>query len=206
MTTYTVTFEDGMGNVLSEQEVEEGKAAAAPEDPTREGYVFTGWDTDFTNVTADITVNAQWEEEEPEPTPTPEPEPSQEPEEQEQAAEPEEQEQAAEPESEEPEAEPVPEEEVVVTAKGVIIDGDESKMTVVIDINGEKVELKGDADTKIASGYFPDKGDTIEVKYTKSDLVIKEIKLLEKAPVEEPAPEPEATKEDAAEAESDEED
>ncbi len=31
-----------------------------PLDPEREGYTFTGWDTDFTNVTEDLTVTATY--------------------------------------------------------------------------------------------------------------------------------------------------
>ncbi len=60
---YTVTFEDGQGNMLKEQEVVSGGSATAPEAPVREGYVFAGWDKDFSNVTEDLTVNALWKEE-----------------------------------------------------------------------------------------------------------------------------------------------
>ena len=30
-------------------------------DPEREGYEFTGWDADYTNVTADLTVQAEYD-------------------------------------------------------------------------------------------------------------------------------------------------
>ena len=40
--------------------VEKGTAATAPEDPTREGFTFDGWDKDFSNVTSDLTVTAKW--------------------------------------------------------------------------------------------------------------------------------------------------
>lgn len=56
--TYTVTFVDHDGTVIEEQEVAEGEAATAPADPTREGYVFVGWDKEFSNVTEDMTVTA----------------------------------------------------------------------------------------------------------------------------------------------------
>ena len=61
---FTVTFVDGLGNTLDTQTVESGKAATAPADPTRKGYTFDGWDTDFSNVTSDLTVTAKWKKNE----------------------------------------------------------------------------------------------------------------------------------------------
>ena len=61
VTTYTVTFVDYDGTVLSTQEVEEGNSATAPTNPTRENYVFTGWDTAFDCVESDLTVTATYE-------------------------------------------------------------------------------------------------------------------------------------------------
>lgn len=57
---YTVTFVDGQGKTLKTEIVEYGKAAKAPTIPTRTGYTFTGWDNDFSKVTSDLTVTAQW--------------------------------------------------------------------------------------------------------------------------------------------------
>ncbi|MPM71442.1 hypothetical protein SDC9_118407 [bioreactor metagenome] len=57
-----VTFADYDGTEIKKVDVETGKAATAPKDPTREGYTFTGWDKDFSAVTEDITVTAQYEE------------------------------------------------------------------------------------------------------------------------------------------------
>jgi uncharacterized repeat protein (TIGR02543 family) len=55
---YTVTFVDHDGTTIDTQTVDHGGAAAAPADPEREGYIFTGWDQEFANVTRDLTVTA----------------------------------------------------------------------------------------------------------------------------------------------------
>ena len=60
-TRYLVTFVDWDGTVLSSVSVDSGEAAIAPADPTREGYTFIGWDKDFSNVTDNITVTAQYQ-------------------------------------------------------------------------------------------------------------------------------------------------
>ena len=59
---YKVTFEDGMGHVLTKvQLLKRGESATAPvDDPTREGYVFGGWDQDYSNVTSDLTITPKW--------------------------------------------------------------------------------------------------------------------------------------------------
>lgn len=41
--------------------MESGKSATAPAVPKRVGYTFKGWDKDFSRVTGDMTVTAQWE-------------------------------------------------------------------------------------------------------------------------------------------------
>ena len=57
----TVIFQDYDGTELQKSTVEYGSAATAPEDPTREGWIFTGWDKAFDKVTSDITVAATYE-------------------------------------------------------------------------------------------------------------------------------------------------
>lgn len=57
---YTVTFVDYDGTILGTDKVQYGDAATAPEDPTREGYEFAGWDLDFSNVTDDLTITATY--------------------------------------------------------------------------------------------------------------------------------------------------
>ena len=61
--TYTVIFDPAGGSRTGggelTQTVEEGKAATSPT-VTRGGYTFAGWDRDFSNVTADMTVTARW--------------------------------------------------------------------------------------------------------------------------------------------------
>lgn len=62
---YRVTFA-GEDITIQAQEVEEGKTATKPADPTREGYLFDNWylgDTVYTfteKVTEDITLTAKW--------------------------------------------------------------------------------------------------------------------------------------------------
>lgn len=58
---FTVRFLDGFGGVLETQKVVQGEAADPPEDPTRDGWGFTGWDRDFSQVTEDLDITAQWE-------------------------------------------------------------------------------------------------------------------------------------------------
>ena len=59
--SYTVTFVDWDGTPLNVQTVEYGLAAEEPDDPTRVGYTFTGWDVPYGYITSDLTVTAQYE-------------------------------------------------------------------------------------------------------------------------------------------------
>ena len=57
---YTVFFVDHTGSPIMSTEVKHGEAADAPAVPSRPGYVFAGWDKDFSNVTSDLTVTATY--------------------------------------------------------------------------------------------------------------------------------------------------
>ena len=67
--THTVTFDAGEGSAVAAQKVEDGKAAAKPDDPSCEGYTFAGWYSDAectrvydfsTPVSRDVTLYAKW--------------------------------------------------------------------------------------------------------------------------------------------------
>ncbi|HCX03669.1 MAG TPA: hypothetical protein DHM42_04215, partial [Clostridiales bacterium] len=57
---YTVRFVDYDDSLIVEKIVEYGLSATPPSDPIRTGYVFEGWDTDYTNVTSDLIVKAEY--------------------------------------------------------------------------------------------------------------------------------------------------
>lgn len=66
---FTVTFNSKGGSAVRKQEVEEGKTATRPTDPTKSGYDFVDWYTeeeyenvfDFsTPITQNITLYAKW--------------------------------------------------------------------------------------------------------------------------------------------------
>ena len=55
---FTVTFMDSISKtVIKSESVLVGMSATAPNAPTHEGYVFTGWDKGYSKVTSDIIVN-----------------------------------------------------------------------------------------------------------------------------------------------------
>ncbi|MDR1215998.1 MAG: InlB B-repeat-containing protein [Treponema sp.] len=67
--SYTVTFNtDGGSTAPAEQDVVSGEPVAKPADPTKEGYIFSGWYNgqtpwDFsTGITQAITLTAHWTE------------------------------------------------------------------------------------------------------------------------------------------------
>ena len=73
-TGFTVTFDSKGGTDVPSQNQMYGQLLDVPEEPTREGYVFTGWYTDSAcfelwdmenrTVEADMTLYAGWEKSE----------------------------------------------------------------------------------------------------------------------------------------------
>lgn len=57
---YNVDFVDWNDSLLLTQQVNYGNTAIPPQDPVREGYVFTGWDKDFSSVKEDMTITATY--------------------------------------------------------------------------------------------------------------------------------------------------
>ena len=60
-TTYTVRFLDWDNSVISTQTVTRGSNATPPSNPTRDGYTFSGWSGNYTNITADTDIVASYE-------------------------------------------------------------------------------------------------------------------------------------------------
>ncbi|MCL2140066.1 MAG: InlB B-repeat-containing protein [Dehalococcoidia bacterium] len=56
----TVIFVDSDGTALDTQLVPYGSDAIAPNDPVRNGYTFTGWSNNFTNVETNLTITARY--------------------------------------------------------------------------------------------------------------------------------------------------
>ena len=57
-----VRFLDKNGKVIKEETVKYGKGATAPDAPKIDGYEFTGWDKDFSNIISNIDVTALYKE------------------------------------------------------------------------------------------------------------------------------------------------
>ena len=56
----TVRVVDWDDTLIDTQTVVYGKDAVVPANPTREGYLFGGWDRAFTNITSDVTIKATY--------------------------------------------------------------------------------------------------------------------------------------------------
>ena len=61
---YTITFDTAGGSEIAPITQDYGTAITAPADPTREGYTFTGWDTEIptTMPAENITLKARWKD------------------------------------------------------------------------------------------------------------------------------------------------
>lgn len=59
--TYIVKFVDYDNTLLKEEKVEAGREAEAPMNPKRIGYIFKGWDKDYSNVNENLVVIATYE-------------------------------------------------------------------------------------------------------------------------------------------------
>ena len=60
---WKVVWKDWNNTILKEEYVENGKSATPPDEPSREGYIFTGWDKSYENVTSDLTIKALYKKE-----------------------------------------------------------------------------------------------------------------------------------------------
>lgn len=58
---YTVTFMDGEKVLATFTNVTHGDTVTAPEVPKKDGKTFIKWDTDFSKVTSDLTINAVYD-------------------------------------------------------------------------------------------------------------------------------------------------
>lgn len=60
--SYTVTFKDFDGNVLKTETVESGNSATPPADPARDGYIFAGWNGNYSNILGETVITAKYED------------------------------------------------------------------------------------------------------------------------------------------------
>ena len=63
---YTITFDTAGGSEIAPITQDYGTAISSPSDPTREGYIFMGWDKEIpkTMPAESMTVTAQWKDSE----------------------------------------------------------------------------------------------------------------------------------------------
>ncbi|NHC41054.1 hypothetical protein G6549_13850 [Bacillus sp. MM2020_1] len=58
--SFTVTFKDHDGTVLKTEDVPYATEVTPPNEPSRTGYTFKGWDQDLQHLTSDVTATAQY--------------------------------------------------------------------------------------------------------------------------------------------------
>lgn len=59
--SYMVFFCDWDGTVLKQEQVVAGEAATPPENPSRQSFEFTGWSRDYSSVTGNLNVYAEYD-------------------------------------------------------------------------------------------------------------------------------------------------
>lgn len=59
---YTVTFKDIEGNILKTEIVNKNESAVGLTLPNKNGYIFKGWNKDFSNITSDLELFPLYEE------------------------------------------------------------------------------------------------------------------------------------------------
>lgn len=59
--TYTIRFLDWDETLLLELQLQNGETIVAPANPTREGYVFSGWNKEFSIAVTDLILVAQYD-------------------------------------------------------------------------------------------------------------------------------------------------
>ena len=57
-----MTFKDFDGNVLKTETVESGNSATPPADPARDGYIFAGWNGNYSNILGETVITAKYED------------------------------------------------------------------------------------------------------------------------------------------------
>lgn len=61
---FTVDFCTYDGSILKSQSVKRGESATPPSSVTRDGYIFTGWDKSYSNITGNVVTTAKFVENE----------------------------------------------------------------------------------------------------------------------------------------------
>lgn len=60
---WKVTWKDWNNTVLKEEYVENGEAATPPDEPSRDGYIFIGWDKTYDHIISDLVIKALYQKE-----------------------------------------------------------------------------------------------------------------------------------------------
>lgn len=60
---WKVQWRDWDNKLLKEEFVDAGESATPPDEPSREGYIFIGWDNSYENITSDLVIKAIYQKE-----------------------------------------------------------------------------------------------------------------------------------------------